>query len=82
MPQAVQEQVDRLLSDQSQDQEQLKALAAQGFEQKVKALHTRYRRGEISLGRFAEELKLNVWELTHLLEDLGLSSSNLPGNDA
>ena len=59
----------------------MKELAARGLEQRVKELHARYRRGEMSFGRLAEELGLNTWELTHLLDELGLSASNLPNSE-
>jgi hypothetical protein len=63
------------------EEERLKGLAAEGLTRRVKELHSRYRRGEISFGRLAEELELNVWELTHLLDDMGLPATNLPSSD-
>lgn len=78
-PQA--EKVYELLSDQVRGEERLKELAAKGLEQRVKELHGRYRRGEISFGRLAEELGLNTWELTHLLDEIGLPATNLPNNE-
>ena len=75
------EKIGQVLSSHAQEEGWLKALAAKGLEQQVRALHGRYRRGEISFGRLAEELGLNVWELTHLLEELGLPTTNLPSRD-
>lgn len=75
------EKVYQLLSSHAQGEERLKELAAEGLEQRVKELHSRYRRGEVSFGRLAEELGLNVWELTHLLDEMGLPATNLPSND-
>jgi len=75
------EKIGELLNDPAQKEKWLKELAAKGLEQQVKELHSHYRRGEISFGRLAEELGLNVWELTHLLDELGLPASNLPGSD-
>jgi hypothetical protein len=75
------ERVYELPSDQVQGEERLKELAAKGLEQRVQELHGRYRRGEISFGRLAEELGLNTWELTHLLDEIGLPTTNLPNNE-
>jgi len=75
------ERVYQLLSDHAQGEKRLKELAAEGLEQRVKELHSRYRRGEISFGRLAEELGFNVWELTHLLDEMGLPATNLPSSD-
>lgn len=75
------EKVYELLSDQVQGKERLKELAAKGLEHRVKELHGRYRRGEISFGRLAEELGLNTWELTHLLDEIGLPATNLPNHE-
>ena len=60
--------------------EWLRELAAEGLEQRIRELHIRYRRGDISFGRFAEETGLNVWELTRLLDNMGLPATNLPSN--
>ena len=75
------EKIYQLLSAHVQGEERLKELAAEGLEQRVKELHSRYRCGEISFGRLAEELGLNVWELTHLLDEMGLPATNLPSGD-
>jgi hypothetical protein len=75
------EKVYELLHDHAQGQEQLKKLAAEGLEQRVRELHSRYRRGELSFGRLAEELGLNTWELTYLLDEIGLPATNLPSNN-
>ena len=60
--------------------EWLRELAVEGLEQRIRELHIRYRRGDISFGRFAEETGLNVWELTRLLDNMGLPATNLPSN--
>lgn len=49
-----------------------------GFDVKLTELHSRYARGEYSFGRLAQELGVTVWELTHLLEERGLQTFNLP----
>lgn len=61
--------------------ERLKELEAEGLTRRVEELHSHYRHGEISFGRLAEELELNVWELTHLLDEMGLPATNLPSSD-
>lgn len=53
-------------------------LVALGFESLVAQLYERYRRGEISFGRLAQELGITTWELSHLLEDRGWAAHNLP----
>jgi hypothetical protein len=75
------EKVYQLLKSHVQGEEQLKTLAAEGLERRIKELHGRYRLGEISFGRLAEELGLNTWELTHLLDEMGLAATNLPSGD-
>ena len=40
--------------------------------------YQRYRQGEISFGRLAEELGVTTWELSHILEDHGWPAYNLP----
>lgn len=49
-----------------------------GFETFLEKLYGRYRRGEISFGRFAEELGMTTWELSHLLEERDWPVYNLP----
>ena len=75
------EKVYELLSRHVHGEERLKELAATGLEQRVKELHGRYRRGEMSFGRLAEELGLNTWELAYLLDEIGLPATNLPNNE-
>ncbi len=41
-------------------------------------LYSRYRRGEMSFGRLAQELGVTTWELSHLLEERGWAVYNLP----
>jgi hypothetical protein len=57
----------------------LKELAADGLERRVRERHARYQHGEISFGRLAEELGFNVWELTQVLDEMDLPTTNLPG---
>jgi hypothetical protein len=49
-----------------------------GFEAFLSENYNRYRRGEVSFGRLAEELGVTTWELSHLLEERGWPISNLP----
>ena len=53
-------------------------LLALGFKAFLSERYRRYRRGEISFGRLADELGMTTWELSHLLEDHGWPASNLP----
>jgi hypothetical protein len=53
-------------------------LVSLGFETLFRELYDRYRRGEISFGRLAQELGLTSWELSHLLEERGWTAHNLP----
>ena len=53
-------------------------LVTLGFETLLKEQHQRYRRGEISLGRLAQELGVTSWELTQLLETRDWPVYNLP----
>lgn len=53
-------------------------LVALGFETLLERLYHRYRSGEISFGRLAQELGVTTWELGHLLEERGWSAHNLP----
>lgn len=75
------EKIDQVLGAHAQEEGWLKEFAAKGLAQQVRELHGRYGRGEISFGRLAEELGLNVWELTHLLEEMDLPATNLPSSD-
>ena len=59
-------------------QETVLESVAHGFETLLKEQYQRYRRGEVSLGRLAQELGVTSWELTHLLEDRGWPVYNLP----
>ncbi|MBM4049495.1 MAG: hypothetical protein FJ279_30740 [Planctomycetes bacterium] len=73
------QKLEPLLDVPTADEARLRELAAAGLEHRVRENHARYRRGEISFGRFAEELGFNAWELTHILEEMGLPTTNLPG---
>lgn len=53
-------------------------LVSLGFEALLQQLYDRYRRGEISFGRLAQELGITSWELSHLLEEKGWVIHNLP----
>lgn len=53
-------------------------LVSLGFEALLQRLYDRYRRGEISFGRLAQELGITSWELSHLLEERGWVIHNLP----
>jgi hypothetical protein len=53
-------------------------LLALGFKTFLSERYRRYRRGEISFGRLAEELGMTTWELSDLLEAQGWPASNLP----
>jgi hypothetical protein len=55
-------------------------LVSLGFETFLEQLYRRYRRGEISFGRLAQELGVTTWELTHLLEERGWVTHNLPSS--
>lgn len=50
-----------------------------GFEARLRELYARYRRAECSFGYFAEALGMTTWELSHLLEERGWVTHNLPG---
>ncbi len=52
-------------------------LLARGFEAKLRELYEEFLRGECSLEYFAEQLGLNVWEATDILERRGLRTTNL-----
>jgi predicted HTH domain antitoxin len=53
-------------------------LVSLGFEALLQQLYERYRRGEISFGRLAQELGITSWELSHLLEEREWVIHNLP----
>lgn len=53
-------------------------LLALGFDALLQELYQRYRRGEISLGRLAQELGITTWELSHLLEERDWTAHNSP----
>lgn len=48
------------------------------FETRLRELYARYRRAECSFGYLAEALGMTTWELTHLLEERGWVTHNLP----
>ena len=59
-------------------QEMVAELIAMGFEKLLDERYQRYRQGEISFGRLAEDLGVTTWELSHLLEERGWRTYNLP----
>ncbi len=52
--------------------------SALGFETLLQKRYHRYRQGEISFGRLAQELGVTTWELSHLLDEHGWPVYNLP----
>jgi len=60
------------------EQQTIKELITLGFETLLQERYQRYRRGEISFGRLAQELGITTWELSHLLEERGWPVYNLP----
>jgi hypothetical protein len=59
-------------------QQTIKELITLGFDTLLQERYQRYRRGEISFGRLAQELGITTWELSHLLEERGWPVHNLP----
>jgi hypothetical protein len=59
-------------------QQMVMELVALGFETLLEERYQRYRLGEISFGRLAQELGITTWELSHLLEERGWPIYNLP----
>jgi hypothetical protein len=49
-----------------------------GFNTLLEKHYRRYRRGEISFGRVAQELGITTWELSDLIESKGWIHHNLP----
>jgi hypothetical protein len=48
------------------------------FELSLEQCYQRYRQGEISFGRLAQEMGITSWELNHLLDERGWPVYNLP----
>jgi hypothetical protein len=65
-------------SEQISPQQAVQELVTLGFETRLRELYARYRRAECSFGYLAEALGMTTWELTHLLEDRGWVTHNLP----
>lgn len=59
-------------------QQTVMELVALGFNALLDERYEKFRRGEISFGRFAQDLGITSWELSHLLEDRGRAVYNLP----
>jgi hypothetical protein len=75
--------ISQFVDHQSQEhdvspQETLAELVALGFDTLLQERYQRYRRGEISFGRLAQELGITTWELSHLLEERDWPVHNLP----
>ena len=75
--------ISQFVSHQSRDhrvppQQTVMEIVALGLETLLKEHYQRYRRGEISLGRLAQEIGVTSWELTHLLEAREWPAYNLP----
>lgn len=75
--------VDRLVehwarSEQISSEQAVQELITLGFETRLRELYARYRRAECSFGYLAEALGMTTWELTHLLEERGWVTHNLP----
>ena len=70
--------LDRQGDESGIPQETLAELVTLGFDTLLQERYQRYRRGEISFGRLAQELGITIWELNHLLEERGWSAHNLP----
>jgi len=65
-------------SQQISPEQAVQGLIALGFETRLQELYARYRRAECSFGYLAEALGMTTWELTHLLEEQGWVTHNLP----
>ena len=59
-------------------QQTIAELVAMGFETLLRERYQRYRQGEISFGRLAQDMGVTTWELSHLLEDRDWIVHNLP----
>jgi hypothetical protein len=75
--------ISQFVDQQSRDrnvppQQMVMELVALGFETLLQERYQRYRQGEISFGRLAQELGITTWELSHLLEERGWPIYNLP----
>jgi predicted HTH domain antitoxin len=71
--------VERHSQEQNVSYEQaIQELIAKGFEALLQERYQRYRQGEISFGRLAQDLGVTTWELSHLLEERGWAAYNLP----
>jgi hypothetical protein len=75
--------IDQFIDHQSRErkvppQQMVMELVALGFETLLEERYHRYRQGEISFGRLAQELGVTTWELSHLLEERGWPIYNLP----
>lgn len=75
--------ISKFVDQQSRDrnvspQQMVMELVTLGFETLLQERYHRYRLGEISFGRLAQELGITTWEVSHLLEERGWPSYKLP----
>lgn len=78
--------ISQFVEQQSRDrrvtpQDAVVELVSLGFETLFRRQYDRYRRGEMSFGRFAQEMGITTWELSHLLEERGWPAYNLPSGE-
>jgi hypothetical protein len=60
------------------DGESDKNLVTPGFDALLEQYYRRYRQGEISFGRVAQDLGITTWELSDVIERKGWIPHNLP----
>ncbi len=65
-------------AEQISPEQAVQELIELGFEIRLKELYKRYRRAECSFGYLAQAMGMTTWELTHLLEERGWPTHNLP----
>ena len=75
--------ISQFVEQQSRDrqvshQDAVVELVSLGFETLFRQSYDRYRRGEMSFGRLAQEMGVTTWELSHLLEERGWPAYSLP----
>lgn len=68
----------RSQAEQISPEQAVQELIEPGFEIRLKELYEHYRRAECSFGYLAQAMGMTTWELTHLLEERGWSTHNLP----
>jgi stalled ribosome alternative rescue factor ArfA len=75
--------ISQFVEQQSRDrrvsrQDAVVELVSLGFETLFRQSYERYRRGEMSYGRLAQQMGVTTWELSHLLEERDWPAYNLP----